>query len=396
MKKILCVILVACLLAGCAANLPAVTTTQTPDPTTTSTTTVSNTTTQTVVPTTTQAPVPTTTVTEPPVTTAPPTQPTTEPTQPTTVPTGPGTFTLSFAGDCTLGDNYTDAEVSGTYTKVVKDNYDYPLSNVKHIFEADDFTLVNLEVALTDSDPTEEEMKELATHRFRFRGPKEYTQILTGSGVEFASAANNHSRDYGQAGLQDTWDALDEAGLHYASFGKTCIATTESGLKIGIMAIFFEFIPKSCEMICNNLRAQGAEIIIMSIHWGDEGTYLPIEHQVELGHWAIDAGVDIVYGHHSHTLMPIETYNGGIIYYSLANFSFGGNRNPVDKDTAIIQQQIIRDEEGNISLGETTVIPCRVSTKDSWNDYCPTPYEPGSHEYNRVMAKIEGSWDGTP
>jgi poly-gamma-glutamate synthesis protein (capsule biosynthesis protein) len=149
-------------------------------------------------------------------------------------------------------------------------------------------------------------------------------------------------------------------------------------------------------MICNNLRAQGAEIIIMSIHWGDEGTYLPIEHQVELGHWAIDAGVDIVYGHHSHTLMPIETYNGGIIYYSLANFSFGGNRNPVDKDTAIIQQQIIRDEEGNISLGETIVIPCRVSTKDSWNDYCPTPYEPGSHEYNRVMAKIEGSWDGTP
>ena len=397
MKKLIAVVLVACLLGGCAANIPAVTTTQKPTtvPTTTQQT-VPTTTTQQVPPTTTQQIVPTTTVTEPPVTTAPPTEPTTEPTQPTTVPTGPGTFTLSFAGDCTLGDNYCDDDVWGTYKKVVGDNYEYPLSNVKHIFENDDFTLVNLEVALTDSDPTEEEMEELINHRFRFRGPKEYTQILTSGGVEFASCANNHSRDYGQAGLLDTWDALDEAGLYYASFGKTCIATTESGLKIGIMAIFFEFLPASVEMICKNLRAQGAEIIIMSIHWGDEGTYLPIEHQVELGHWAIDAGVDIVYGHHSHTLMPIETYNGGIIYYSLANFTFGGNRNPVDKDTAIIQQQIIRDEEGNISLGETTVIPCRVSTKDSWNDFCPTPYEPGTHEYERAMAKIEGSWDGTP
>ena len=67
-------------------------------------------------------------------------------------------FVLSFAGDCTLGNNYDAENASGTFRSVVKDNYAYPLSNVKQYFEDDDFTFVNLECALTESDPTEEEM----------------------------------------------------------------------------------------------------------------------------------------------------------------------------------------------------------------------------------------------
>ena len=367
-KKILCVILAALLLAGCTA-VPAATT----GPITTSATTATTVAATTV-------PVTTTTV---PVTTAAPTVP------PTTVPQ-PERFILSFAGDCTLGENYDEEGNPGTYTAVVGKNYDYPMSNVKHIFEADDFTLVNLECALTSSYPTEEEMVELETHRFRFRGPQDYTKILTGSGIEFASCANNHSRDYGLQGLLDTWAALDEAELAYASFSKSCIATTESGLTIGLCAMFFGFSQTQLETTVQQLRDQGAEIVIMSIHWGDEGVYLPDELQQNLGHMAIDAGVDIVYGHHSHTLMPIESYQGGIIYYSLGNFSFGGNRNPGDKDTAIIQQEILRLPDGTVTLGATTAIPCRVSTVDYWNDYRPTPYDTEHEGYQRVFDKLSG------
>ncbi len=336
-------------------------------------------------------------VTTVPVHTDPTTQPpTTEPVQtepPVTQPKPTETYVLSFAGDCTFGDNYDAENTSGTFCKVVKDVYSYPLSNVKDIFENDDYSLVNLECALTESDPTEAEMEELKDHRFRFRGPAEYAQILVEGGVEFGSCANNHSRDYGRQGLLDTWAALDAAEIDYASFGKSCVTTTESGLTLGIFAVFFSTTQQAVENTVQYLEDKGAEIIIMSIHWGDEGTYTPIQQQVDLGRMAIDAGVDIVFGHHSHTLMPVEAYHGGNIYYSLGNFSFGGNRNPVDKDTAILQQQICRWPDGSVTLGALTAIPCRVSTVENWNDYRPTPYSTEDEGYLRALSKLEGTFE---
>lgn len=343
-------------------------------------------------------------VTTAPVTTAPPqtqnTEPTTTPTTnpvhtdpPATQPQPKKTYVLSFAGDCTFGDSHNWGAFSSTFTKVVKDRYSYPLAKVKPIFENDDYSLVNLECALTESEPTEAEMEELKDHTYRFRGPAEYAQILVEGGVEFGSCANNHSKDYGRQGLYDTWDALEKAEIDYASFGKSCVVTTESGLTLGIFAVFFNTTKQSVENTVTYLKSKGAEIIIMSIHWGDEGTYFPIPMQENLGHIAIDAGVDIVFGHHSHTLMPVEAYNGGIIYYSLGNFSFGGNRNPKDKDTAILQQQICRWADGSVTLGQLTVIPCRISGVENWNDFQPTPYDREDPGYVRVLSKLEGTFE---
>ena len=112
------------------------------------------------------------------------------------------------------------------------------------------------------------------------------------------------------------------------------------------------------------------------------------------GRQAIDGGADIVFGHHSHTLQWVEPYNGGIIYYSLGNFSFGGNGNPSDKDSAIIQQHVLRYEDGTIALGDLDISPCRVSSVTNWNDYRPTPMEEGTEEYLRALQKLEGSYDG--
>lgn len=302
-------------------------------------------------------------------------------------------FVLSFAGDCTFGNNYGASKNSG-FLGTVKNNYAYPFSNVKSYFENDDFTFVNLECALTDYDPTEEEMEELSTHRFRFRGPKEYAKILTEGSVEFASCANNHSKDYALQGLYDTWDALEAEGLHYASFGKTALATSESGLTVGLIACFFWLSEAQIRTQSEKLREQGAELIVVSIHWGDEGVYSPNSTQKSLGRQAIDGGADIVFGHHSHTLQWVEPYNGGIIYYSLGNFSFGGNGNPSDKDSAIIQQHVLRYEDGTIALGDLDIIPCRVSSITNWNDYRPTPMEEGTEEYLRALQKLEGSYDG--
>ena len=99
-------------------------------------------------------------------------------------------------------------------------------------------------------------------------------------------------------------------------------------------------------------------------------------------------------GHHPHVLQPIEEYNGGIIYYSMGNFCFGGHTNPRDKDSVLIQQEVIRTHDGAVSLGELTLIPCSISSSDR-NNYQPTPYEAGSEMYNRVLAKLKGVFDGS-
>ena len=322
----------------------------------------------------------------------------TEPTVPTdpTKPTEPAgeRFLISFAGDCTFADNLTSTITPDRFTPVVGDRYDYPFAAVKPYFSADDLTIVNLECALTTYDPTEEEIKELMLHEkeFRFRGDPKYVNILTSGSVEAVSLANNHVRDFAEPGWRETMDVLTNAGVGFGSWGYNCLMTTESGLKVGLYANNSWVTANGMVSNIQKLREQGAQVVIVSLHWGDERHYAPNATQQELGRLAIDSGADIVFGHHPHVLQPIEFYNGGLIMYSMGNFSFGGNRNPVDKDTAIVQQEIIRAADGTVTLGQTVLIPCRISSTASRNDYQPTPYDPSDPGYQRVLSKLDGSY----
>lgn len=318
-----------------------------------------------------------------------PTEPPTEP--PTQAPTEPpyDSFVLTFTGDSTLGTEEEWWDQSDNFINVVGTDYDYPFRNVAEIFANDDCTFTNLEGVLAEKGVGTAQDK-----RFRFRGPLAYTQILTGSSVEVVSLANNHTYDYGYAGLTSTKNALDTAGVQYAEHLGSTLVTTQSGLKIGMYAISFTMDESDLREEVAQLRADGAEIVILALHRGDEGIYSPNENQIHISHTAIDAGVDIVWGHNPHVLQKIEEYNGGIIMYSLGNFSFGGNRNPRDKDTAIVQQQIIREKDGTVHLGELTIIPCSVSSAENYNNYQPTPYEEGSEAYDRVLSKLDGTYAG--
>ena len=117
-------------------------------------------------------------------------------------------FTISFAGDCTLG-NYAGQAYDGSFNQEYKrqgSDPTYFLKKVKEVFEKDDLTVVNLEGPLTTaSNHLEKE--------FPFSGAPEYTKILTSSSVEAVTLANNHSEDYYEAGLQDTKKYLDEASI---------------------------------------------------------------------------------------------------------------------------------------------------------------------------------------
>lgn len=325
-------------------------------------------------------------------TTEPTTEPTAEPTtEPTTEPPTepePESFTLTFAGDCTLGSAPKQYNVMYSFLWYVGDDYKYPFRNVIDYFENDDLTMVNLEGTFYEGGGPN------SGAQFTFKGPTKYVNLLTENSIEAVSFANNHTMDYRQDGYDSTLQTLEEAGVPYVEKDSSMLMTTESGLTVGFYAVAFNLDQTDMKQEIQALREQGAEVVVVSIHWGVEGAYRPSAEQTKYAYAAIDAGADIVYGHHPHVLQPIEEYNGGIIYYSLGNFCFGGNHYPQDLDSAILQQEIIRDADGTISLGELTIIPVSCSSLPVQNNFQPTPYEEGSEKYERVLSKLDGSWKG--
>ena len=296
-------------------------------------------------------------------------------------------YVLSFAGDCTLASDPGNYASPHGFIETVGTDYGYPFRNVLDYFENDDFTIINLESVLADSGVA-------ASKLFTFKGPTAYTQIMTSSSVEAVTLANNHTEDYGKAGYESTTKALTEAGILFVEEDKTTLLTTESGLTIGLYADSFYFNVNEIQKNVKKLRDAGAEIVICAFHWGTEGSYRPTSNQKDLAHAAIDAGADVVYGHHPHVLQPIEEYKGRYIFYSLGNFSFGGNHFPRDLDSALVQLEVIREEDGSVSLGQLKRIPLSITSMKVQNNFQPTPYQEGTEEYDRTLSKLDGSFTG--
>ena len=337
--------------------------------------------------------IPTTTAATTQPTTQSTTEATTEATEETTEATTepqPVHYVLTFAGDCTLANQKGSSLTSG-FIGLVGQNYDHPFADVIDLFKNDTATFINLECTFTESNNA-------ANKRFNFKGPKDYINILTRGSVEFANVANNHSYDYGEEGYQDTVSLLKEHGIAYGEHKKTTLFEVADGLKIGVYSMDAPTNTNGLASGIQSLKEAGADIIVASMHWGEEYWYVPNQDQVIIAHAAIDAGADIVYGHHPHVLQKIEEYKDGIIFYSLGNFSFGGNNNPADKDTAVLQQEFIRYPDGTLEMGELTIIPCYVSgiVLEWGNDYQPTPIpETDETAYQRVLSKLSGTWPYT-
>ena len=305
----------------------------------------------------------------------------------------PVSLTLSVVGDCTLGtDEYFDYDTSlNAYYE--KYGADYFMANVKSIFSKDDLTIANFEGTLTES--TEREDKQ-----FAFKAPASYANILTAGSVEAVNTANNHSHDYGEESFNDTLKALDTANILHFGYDETAV-TEVKGVKVGLVGIYElnDHLGREEQLKQNiaKVKQDGAQLIVVIFHWGNEKEEVPDENQKTLGHLAIDEGADLVCGHHPHVLQGIEEYKGKNIVYSLGNFCFGGNAYPSDMDTIIFQQTFTIDQNGVKDDNVTNIIPCSISSDSDYNNYQPTPAE--GEEATRIMQKIQkrSSWikDGT-
>ena len=294
--------------------------------------------------------------------------------------------TISATGDVTIGGdrrkkgtNVFDKQLSKEPSGLA-----FPMENVRQLFEEDDLTLVNFEGTLTNT-------KSATKNTYSFAAPPEYVEVLTSGNIEAVSLENNHVMDHGEQGYTDTCAALAGAGILYSGHLGPAVYVTDTGVRIGMLAYQtfngnYKNIYASIESDIAALRAQGCDLVIVSYHWGEEKDYVPNERQVPLGHATIDAGADVVLGHHSHRINPIELYHGKLICYSLGNFSFAGNVKPDDMDTFIFQQRF-RVIPGQLAEWiDFRIIPCSISSQAKSNDFKPTPKM--GEEADKVVERL--------
>lgn len=295
----------------------------------------------------------------------------------------PVSLTVSVVGDCTLGTDETfsyDTSLNAYYDSYGKD---YFFQNVKSIFQEDDLTIANMEGTLTTLDTREEK-------QFAFKAPPEYAQILSSGSVEAVNMANNHSHDYGEQSYTDTLSALDQENIVHFGYDETAVMDVK-GIKVGLVGIYElnDHLGREQQVKDNiaKVKEEGAQLIIVIFHWGNEKEEVPDSNQTTLGRLAIDEGADLVCGHHPHVLQGIETYKGKNIVYSLGNFCFGGNSAPSDMDSMIFQQTFTIDSDGVQADNVTNIIPCSISSDYGYNNYQPTPAQ--GEEADRILQKIE-------
>lgn len=221
-------------------------------------------------------------------------------------------LTLNIVGDIML------SRAVGTKLKTV--SIDEAFSQAASVLKGSDLFFANLESVFSTS--TVESTKEI-----RFKADPARIDVLNYLGLTHVSVINNHIGDYGRAAWEESLGYLNAGGVipvgGYGNDGAPVFVEV-AGKRIVFLAFdttIWKMDTETLKEIVSPLTNQ-ADIILVSFHWGNEYQHKPTSQQIELAHAAIDAGVDVIIGHHPHVLEEIEKYKDGLILYSLGNFIF--------------------------------------------------------------------------
>lgn len=208
-----------------------------------------------------------------------------------------------------------------------------PGSIFAHVMDdlrAGDIVFANLECPLADSGPHN-------PAACIFRAPTRTVAVLQTVPFSIVSLANNHAYDAGRKGLEATMAALDKAGIAYIGASRDGTSPPPpiffeiDGLKVGFLGYTALSFTHRADAKVNDVAAlarqiaaakREADLLLVSYHWGDEYHRTPNKRQRLIAHATIDAGADVVLGHHPHVLEGIEIYKRGLILYSMGNFVF--------------------------------------------------------------------------
>jgi len=262
-----------------------------------------------------------------------------------------------------------DIMLAGRWTPALRSRgYDVPFLGVKAELGRGDINLANLESPIASCGT------ECLTKKFRFRAEPELAEALKRAGFSVVTLANNHIMDYGADALFETQNYLAKSGIAAVGAGENLAAARKPAIvsiKGKRVAILGYSLTQPIEFFAGKARAgtapgyakmvqadvtearSRADFVIVSFHWGKEASGVVQGYQRAAAHNAIDAGADVIIGHHPHVLQGVERYKSGIIFYSLGNFTFASKSRTADLSA------IVRLHLGN-NRREAEILPLDV------------------------------------
>jgi poly-gamma-glutamate synthesis protein (capsule biosynthesis protein) len=303
-----------------------------------------------------------------------------------------GEVIISAVGDVTLGYHFPALFDRVRREWGTKAAFLFPFVRVRNWLASSDLCIANCEGTFTNCDKPR-------TKSYTFKAPPELARCLRAGGVSVVNLANNHFMDYGDAGASETIEACLAHGVVYTGGGldrsdaESPRFFTRNGIRIAHIG---------CAQVGRSLAArtpgpgthpctertydivkeakQACDVVVVSCHWGVERTPYPTSEQRKAARCFIDAGASVVFGHHPHVLQGVEQYEHGVIFYSLGNFAFGGNRFPADRDSVIAR---VRCTARGVESFE--MVP--VITHPAHSVF--QPYVPDDDVRARILAKLE-------
>lgn len=264
----------------------------------------------------------------------------------------PAEATLLFGGDVMLS-----REIGNIMHR--KNDYTYFWKDIRDLFADSDVAFVNFENPVSD-------VGENVGSIYSFRADPKTLEGLQYAGIDVVSFANNHVWDWGRLAFLDSLERLTGIGIEYVGAGKnfeqshTAKIIERNGIKVAYLG-YTNLLPYSLRRIDStpsvagidmeqiavdiaNVKKGGVDIVVTSFHWGEEYETKHNQYQEEIAHAAIDAGANLVIGHHPHVTQEIEQYKDGIIVYSLGNLIFDQNFSPDTSHGLVLR--IVVDKTG--------------------------------------------------
>lgn len=220
---------------------------------------------------------------------------------------------------------------------IQRNGWDYPFRKLDSVLYDADVVFVNLEAPFGDADSAFDKT-------YTFQVSPDLVQVLTAGKINMVSLANNHILDFGNEDLQETISLLKQHEIQFSGAGLNLFEARQpaifeiKGKRVALASYSLTFPEEfwatdstagTCfpyhRFIFEDIRKFKREndLLIVSCHWGGELLNYPKDYQLELAHKVIDAGADLILGHHPHVVQGIEVYKGKIIAYSLGNYIFG-------------------------------------------------------------------------
>ena len=291
---------------------------------------------------------------------------------PSSTTTAPTTTTVPEKGWLVIhgtGDVAVDPDYIPT---LAQEGYDHAWSGLDGLFVEDDLTVINLECVPSDiGSPLAKD--------FAFRCPTETLPSIKANGIDVANLGNNHSGDFGKEALVDGRDNLIAAGIGAVGAGRDYDEAGEPALLEvngwNIAVVGFGGVAPSDSWYASADRAgmrsgdhtdqmvdavevanAVADIVVVTVHWGRELDTTPRADDIERAHAMIDAGADIIFGHHPHRMQPLEMIDGAAVFWSLGNFVWPHNSVP-SATTAVARAVVAPD--GSV---DACLIPAYIET----------------------------------